>query len=467
VSRNTNSRLLPSAPLAEEWDNLLSSFSFDGKALLDVVVPVYKGRDETLRCLFSVLATAHENPTYRLVVINDKIPDPELAKQISKLAAANAIDLIENEENLGFIRSINAGISAHPDRDVIILNSDTEVFGDWARRLRRTAYSEGRIASVTPLSNNAEICSYPRFIREFPGAFEVSDAEIDRFAAEVNDSESVVIPTGVGFCMYMRRHAIDKIGEFDHDQFGLGYGEENDWCRRAVRDHGMKNLLACDVFVRHYGSTSFGAEKRRRIEAAMRTLAKLHPDYHSIIAEFIRHDPIQPFRKKIDAARLKAAKRGRRTWLMICHNREGGTERHLQEMLTQLVDSGDLVIVCRPFKDDRNWIAFTTDQVSDCESLAPLIVDRSYSAFSEFIRVADIDVVHAQHLIDFPFSMSDLVIQACKEMKCHLFVTVHDYHTVCPRITMVNGAGLYCGEPDLATCEGCILRWGSEFGTPP
>lgn len=43
---------------------------------------------------------------------------------------------------------------------------------------------------------------------------------------------------------------------------------------------------------------------------------------------------------------------------------------------------------------------------------------------------------------------------------------LHDYAAVCPRIHLVDRSGIYCGEPDLATCERCIERDGSPFGRP-
>jgi GT2 family glycosyltransferase len=58
--------------------------------------------------------------------------------------------------------------------------------------------------------------------------------------------------------MYVRRAALADIGAFDAESFGRGYGEENDFCLRASA-RGWRHLLACDTFVYHEGSVSFGA----------------------------------------------------------------------------------------------------------------------------------------------------------------------------------------------------------------
>jgi GT2 family glycosyltransferase len=38
--------------------------------------------------------------------------------------------------------------------------------------------------------------------------------------------------------MYIRRTCLDEVGLFDAERFGRGYGEENDFCRRAAAGAG-------------------------------------------------------------------------------------------------------------------------------------------------------------------------------------------------------------------------------------
>jgi GT2 family glycosyltransferase len=62
----------------------------------------------------------------------------------------------------------------HKDRDVVILNADTEVYGNWLDRLVAHADEFPRVATVTPLSNNATICSYPETLNDNRNALEIS-----------------------------------------------------------------------------------------------------------------------------------------------------------------------------------------------------------------------------------------------------------------------------------------------------
>ena len=69
-------------------------------------------------------------------------------------------------------------------------------------------------------------------------------------------SNTIEIPTGVGFCMALNRACINKIGMFD-TVYGKGYGEENDWCCRAVKN-GFVNVMITNLFVYHKHGASFG-----------------------------------------------------------------------------------------------------------------------------------------------------------------------------------------------------------------
>ena len=161
-----------------------------------------------------------------------------------------------------------------PDRDVVILNADTEVFGDWLARLRSAAYSSPDVGTVTPLTNSGSIASYPA--SEEPGLGSATAAERNALAARVNARTTIDIPTGVGFCMYIRRDCIAAVGMFDTDTFSKGYGEENDFCLRGTA-LGWRHLLTGDVFVRHIGSRSFGGLRAALFDRNIRLLNLRHP----------------------------------------------------------------------------------------------------------------------------------------------------------------------------------------------
>ena len=146
-------------------------------------------------------------------------------------------------------------------RTSILLNSDTIVTAGWLDAIMHCAATDPRIGTITPFSNNAEICSFPRFCEDNPWP-EGADPEPMRAAlAAVAVPTYPDLPTGVGFCMYIRRALLDDVGVFDL-AFGAGYGEENDLCVRAARA-GWRNVLADNAFVVHTGGRSFAGQKER------------------------------------------------------------------------------------------------------------------------------------------------------------------------------------------------------------
>ena len=268
---------------------------------IDVIVPIYRGLAETQRCINSVLRAGQQTP-FELIAINDASPEPALTAWLHELAAEGRLTLLENETNLGFVRTVNRGMSLHADRDVILLNSDTEVANDWLDRLAACAARNPRAGTLTPFSNNATICSYPfeGWAGGVPGTLGL--AGLDSLIATTLAGQVVDIPTGVGFCMYIRRTCLDEVGLFDAERFGRGYGEENDFCRRAAA-RGWHNLLAADVFVFHEGGVSFSEERFALQQKAMAILLERHPDYLDVVMEFIAQAPTASLRRKVDQAR--------------------------------------------------------------------------------------------------------------------------------------------------------------------
>ncbi len=106
---------------------------------VDVVIPVYRGLEETRRCLASALASI--DPDWaRLLVINDASPEPAVTAYLRQLAAAQPqLVLLENAHNLGFVATANRGMQYDTNRDIVLLNAGVEVANDWLRRLREAA----------------------------------------------------------------------------------------------------------------------------------------------------------------------------------------------------------------------------------------------------------------------------------------------------------------------------------------
>src|SRR5258706_4541976 len=101
---------------------------------VDVIIPVFRGESESRACLESVLG-ARDPSLGDVIVIDDASPEPRISSYLKGLADAKRIKLIAHETNRGFVASVNEGMAACPDRDVVLLNSDTDVAAGWLERL--------------------------------------------------------------------------------------------------------------------------------------------------------------------------------------------------------------------------------------------------------------------------------------------------------------------------------------------
>ena len=263
---------------------------------VDIVIPVYNAIDDLRACVDSV--RRHAPPGgHCLVLIDDASTDPGVAALFGELAAecGPGLELLRNPENLGFVATANRGMALYPERDVLLLNSDTIVTDGWLEKIRRCADSDPAIGTVTPFSNNAEICSFPLFCQDNP----LSDLPpIAQIAAALAARRPTYpdLPTAVGFCMFIRRRLIERIGVFDAETFGKGYGEENDFCMRAAAA-GFRNVLCDDAFVAHTGGRSFDERKVALMQENGRRLLARYPEYAALVQDFIAADPLCDIRE--------------------------------------------------------------------------------------------------------------------------------------------------------------------------
>lgn len=405
--------------------------------IVDVIIPVYDGYEETLRMISSVLESVN-NSEFNLIVIYDCGPDIEILKLLKRLAVKHPrlIELHIQDENLGFVKTMNNGFFKHSERDVVILNSDTVVSNHWLDRLLWHAAYNHKTATITPYSNNGTICNFPTFSgfaaqSEFLKVGEISDG-----LKKANAGLSIQIPTGVGFCMYMSRICLDEIGGFDEDSFGLGYGEENDWCRRA-EDAGYRNLHAQDLFVYHEGGVSFASQTVDKQKHEMNLLEK-HPDYNKRVSDAFAFDWASGY--KLRGLMMWLNESGHKKHLNISHGMGGGTDFFIKENLNP-----DCVNLILTHVRNENVLKIMLG-----EQLCEIVL--SFSELGVFMNEIHFSKVWVHHQLGWPQNKLKQLLSAVDNYE----YVIHDMHVLCPRLYGVNFDGLNCGIPEeISICERC------------
>ncbi|WP_020401488.1 glycosyltransferase [Kordiimonas gwangyangensis] len=443
------------APADDVWNNMTPMIVPNEAPATDIIIPVYRGMAETLTAIASVLAAENSAPA-NLIVIDDASPEAELSAKLKSLADKGLFTLLVNEENKGFVGTVNRGMALHGTRDVVLLNADTEVYDHWLDRLLAHAEADERIATITPLSNNATICSYPETLKNNHLACECDGAALNAAAFDANKGELIDVPTGVGFCFYIRRTALDAIGLFDEATFGRGYGEENDFCVRAA-EAGWRNVIAADVYVTHRGEVSFASDAGALQAAGLKALLAKHPSYLGDVHRYIAEDPSLRARARLDAMRLKRSMG--KVALFISHDWGGGIEKNIKDLKAELASEGIGVVVLRSVKHMSEYVTFDARDGFFTPNLKELHVHADHDFLSELIAILAPTLIHVHSLVAFTEAARDTVMSLVQSSGAPYYFTFHDYAPICAHGQFVTPAGNYCGEPGLEGCRTCVRRY--------
>lgn len=411
---------------------------------ITIVLPVYNAFDLLPDVLDRV--ERYTDLPWQLVAIEDKSPDPRVRPLLRDWAASrrDRVHLIENDANLGFIRSVNKGLEYALERGahVVLLNSDALLPEAWASRLIAPLLGQDNVATVTPMSNDAEIFSVPAICTKTdlkPGEADAIDALARQFHPQA-DLEQV--PTGVGFCMAMNIAFLRRLPTLD-TAFGRGYGEEVDWCRKA-HALGGRHLGLAGLFVEHKGGESFGsAEKLALVQKNNEIVASRYPTYDREVQDFIQADPMITARVALAIA-FVAARSSAPVPVYLAHSLGGGAEHYLLNRIHNEVQQGQSAIVIRVGGPQRFQVEVrtpdgeSTGSTDDFDFVERLLEVLPHRRIIYSCGVGDPDP------IKLPALLRRLVRRA-DDQQVALEVLVHDYFPISPSYCLLDSDGIYRG----------------------
>ncbi len=220
-----------------------------GGKKVTIIILTWNGLDYTKRCLETLRArTAF--PDYEVVVVDNGSTDGT----VEYLRSLPWLRLLENRENLGFVRGNNRAMAeSGVDSDFVLLNNDTEIVQpDWLSRLQATAYGTPEVGVVGArlrrpdgmLQHAGTYMPIETFWGQQVGA---GERDVNQFNADA-EVEGVVFA-----CAYIKREVYERIGPLDEDYFS--YFEDSDYCLKA-RSHGFKVVCCGSATVVHHENTS-------------------------------------------------------------------------------------------------------------------------------------------------------------------------------------------------------------------
>lgn len=424
---------------------------------ISIIVPIYNAADDLKVCIERLVE--YTSTTIDIIMIDDASPDEEIQQILASTKKYNNFRIFKNEKNLGFTKTVNRGIELAKGNDVVLLNSDARVTPRWLEGLQSAVATDEKIATVTPMSDRAGAFSAPNIGNENDLPTGVS--EIDYAVAFRRRSVGYypTVPTGNGFCMYIRRKCIDEIGPLDELAFPKGYGEENDFCMRA-RSHGWKNIIDDRTYVFHDRNKSFGGQKTDLIKSGRKIVDTRYPDYKKAISTFSTSPLINAARFKAklavdDCQNQKILPRG----LFVVSTLTGGTPQTNRDLMLALSGEvepwllhcdSNIVSLYRIYDNKPDELM---KQYQLKESIEPLThTSLEYDRIvMQWILDIDFEFVHIRHLAWHSLSLPKIA----HDCGAKVIYSFHDFYAVCPTIKLLDENQIYCNGNCTSTNGEC------------
>jgi GT2 family glycosyltransferase len=226
--------------------------------VVSVVIPVHNKYHLTLQCL-RALQVNTENTPYEIIIINDASSD----WTESALANVRGIRVINIQENLGYLRATNLGISLARGRYVALLNNDTIPLSGWLDRLVDELDRDSQIGIA-----GAKLL-YPNLQIQELGSQIFSDGSgwnLGKYAGHFSPEHSFTreVDYVSAAAILVRADLLAKTNGFD-ERYIPAYYEDADLAMQA-RKFGLKVVAVHDSFVIHIEGGSHGADVKQGVK---------------------------------------------------------------------------------------------------------------------------------------------------------------------------------------------------------
>lgn len=226
-------------------------------------------------CLKSV-QEAVKNIDAEIIVV-DNHSDDASCKMVKNLFSD--VILIENNENFGFSKGNNIGVSKAKGEYICILNPDTVVPEDGFEKLLQFSKGKENLGIVGCKLINGHGAYLPESKREIPfvraAVKKILGNPEDYYTTHLGENETGKVSVLVGAFMFMKRTVYNNVKGFDEDYFM--YGEDIDLSYKVLKA-GFVNYYFGEMTIIHYKgeSTLRDTFYAKRFYGAMQIFYKKH-----------------------------------------------------------------------------------------------------------------------------------------------------------------------------------------------
>lgn len=217
---------------------------------VSLIIPLYAHAELTRACLTSIREhTSHVS--YEVILVDDDA-DEETKRLLEVVHGAK---IVRNEQNIGYLRSVNHGASKAHGRWLVLFNNDTEVTRGWLRAMLACAESADDIGVVTPkfIYPNGSLNEAGGLIwRDGTGMNYGRGEQPNNFQYEYRRE----VDYGSAAALMVDAELWRQVGGYDERYLPMFY-EDADLCFQA-REHGLRVMYEPEAVVVHIEGATTG-----------------------------------------------------------------------------------------------------------------------------------------------------------------------------------------------------------------
>ena len=262
---------------------------------VDVIIPIYNSLEWLKICVDAVIKNTNHSILGKIYLMND-CKTKEVVDYLKEIEYkwSNLIEVEQNKENLGFLKTCNKGMQKSKGDYVLLLNTDCIVSKNAIEKMANAMSKDKKIGLLCPIASVSANLSYP--IPEGMNFMQMNELFEKSFSGKTFDACTVV-----GNCLMISRDNINKVGLFD-EIFEKGYTEETDYQFKSMKK-GMKAKVLIDTYVYHQSRVSFGeSEKQLQIRDNHLKIffERWGKEYNECMEKYRKNDPIEYIKSHID-----------------------------------------------------------------------------------------------------------------------------------------------------------------------
>ena len=175
---------------------------------ISVVIPIYNALEDTKLLLESLVKNFDFNNN-EILLIND-CSNKDTTQFLRDFVVTNdSFILLENDENLGFVKTCNKGMKIANGEIIVLLNSDTIVPAGFCKRIKSCFDSDKSIGVASPISSNSSA-----YYIKMPHNKNLE--QMNKLLRKNHKASYPTILSAEGFCFCIRKKGESRHYYFQH-----------------------------------------------------------------------------------------------------------------------------------------------------------------------------------------------------------------------------------------------------------